>query len=147
MRSEDDGGGVIDIEGAVGTTSDGLPPAVWRHIDRLVSRVSKRDLLHRRVLSFVIGHAPISHSVNQIAAWTDCACGVIEDDPPREFLDMGLLMRERRTDGLHYRSNLKAFVMREFGIYQPDIGGGELHQITQHLRMRLAELEASKMMS
>jgi hypothetical protein len=146
-RSEDDSGGVVDIEGAVGPTSDGLPPAVWRHIDRLVSRVSKRDLLHRRVLSFVIGHAPISHSVNQIAAWTDCACGVIEDDPPREFLDMGLLMRERRTDGLHYRSNLKAFVMREFGIYQPDIGGGELHQITQHLRMRLAELETSKVMS
>lgn len=141
------GGGVIDIEGAVGTTPDGLPPAVWRHIDRLVSRISKRDLLHRRVLSFVIGHAPISHSVDQIAAWTDCACGVIEDDPPREFLDMGLLMRERRTDGLHYRSNLKAFVMHEFGVYQPDIGGGELHQITQHLRIRLAGLEASKVVS
>ncbi len=145
-RGEDVGGRVIDIEGAVGI-SDGLPPAVWRHIDRLVSRVSKRDLLHRRVLSFVIGHAPISHSVDQIAAWTDCACGVIEDDPPREFLDMGLLVRERRTDGLHYRSNLKAFVMREFGIYQPDIGGGELHQITQHLRIRLASLEMSEVVS
>ncbi len=146
VRGEDVGGGVIDIEGAVGT-SDGLPPAVWRHIDRLLSRVSKRDLLHRRVLSFVIGHAPISHSVDQIAAWTDCARGVIEDDPPREFLDMGLLVRERRTDGLHYRSNLKAFVMREFGIYQPDIGGGELHRITQHLHISLAGLEASEMVS
>ncbi|MEA1870850.1 MAG: DUF87 domain-containing protein [Candidatus Bipolaricaulota bacterium] len=145
-RNEDTGDAVIDIESAVGT-SDGLPPAVWRHIDRLVSRVSKRDLLHRRVLSFVIGHAPISHSVDQIAAWTDCACGVIEDDPPREFLDMGLLMRERRTDGLHYRSNLKAFVTREFGIYQPDIGGGELHQITQCLRIRLAGLEMGETVS
>jgi hypothetical protein len=136
-------GAVIDIEGAVGASAE-LPPAVRRHIDRVVSRVAKQGILHRRVLAFVIGHAPISHSVDQIAAWTNCARGVIEEDPPREFLDMGLLLRERRTDGLHYRSNLKGFVTREFGVYQPDIGGGELHRITQCLRARLAAIEVSE---
>lgn len=129
---------VIEIEGAV-ESSDDLPRAVRHHIDRVVSRVAKQGILHRRILSFVIGHAPLSYSVNQIAAWTGCAQGVIESDPPQEFLDMGLLVRERRSDGLHYRSALKGFVMREFGIYQPDIGGGELHRITQCLRTRLGE--------
>ncbi|MCD5415937.1 ATP-binding protein [Candidatus Bipolaricaulota bacterium] len=129
---------VIEIEGSVEAPDD-LPGAVRRHIDRVISRIAKQGIPHQRLLSFVIGHAPISYSVNQIAAWIGCAQGVIESDPPREFLDMGLLVRERRSDGLHYRSNLKGFVTQEFGVYQPDIGGGELHQITQCLRMRLGE--------
>jgi hypothetical protein len=119
---------------------DTFPPAVKRHIDRLVSRVARKQLLDRRVLGFVVSHAPISYSVERIAAWTNCARGVIEDDPPRDFLDMGLLVCERRTDGIHYRSNLKAFVAREFGIYRPNIGERELHLVTQHLRTRFALL-------
>ena len=133
-----DEGEVIDID-ELGSTNS-LPQAVRQHIDRLVSRAAKKGILDRRILAFAVAHAPTSYSVRQIAAWTGCAQGVIEDDPPRDFLDMGLIVRERRSDGLHYRSNLKAFVTREFGIYKPDIGAQELHLIAQCLRTRLAVL-------
>ncbi len=140
-----DGEPVIDIE-AFGKVeaSDPLPQAVKRHIDRVVLRVARKDLLHRRILGFLVRHAPISYSVDQIAAWTDCAQGVIVDDPPRDFLDMGLIVCERRTGVLHYRSNLKYFVTREFGIYRPDIGAQELHLITHQLRLHLSVLMSSQ---
>jgi hypothetical protein len=130
----------LDPEGVPPSSEEVLPPAVHRHIDRLVARVTRKSLLERRVLGFVVSHAPKAYSVERIAAWTDCAKGMIEVDPPREFLDMGLLTWERRTDGVHYRSNLKTFVAQEFGIYQPDIGPREFHLITQHLRSRFALL-------
>jgi len=123
---------------------DDLPHAIERHIERVVSRITRKGVLHRRILGFVVGHAPISYSVGQIAAWTNCAKGVIENDPPREFLEMGLLVRERRTDGMHYRSNLKGFVTREFGVFQPDIVPHDLHKITSRLRDRLVAIGMSQ---
>jgi len=131
---------VIDVEheasGAPKREQD-LPPAVLRHIERLVARVGKKTILHRRLLAFLVGHGPGAYSVEQIAAWTSCAREVIEDDPPRDFLDAGLIARERRSSGLHYQSTLRAFVNREFAVYQPDIGGRGLHTVTQLLRDRL----------
>jgi hypothetical protein len=129
---------VIDIEPEETDLRKDLPPAVERHIDRLVARVSKKGVLHRRILAFLVGHAPSTYSVDQLAAWTNCAKGLIEDEPPREFLDEGLISRERRTDGTHYRSSVKAFVQREFGIYQPDIGEDGIHRVTQRLQEKLA---------
>lgn len=115
-----------------------LPPAVVRHIDRLVARIGRKELAHRRLLGFLIGHAPGTYSVDQISAWTSCAPEMIEEEPPREFLEAGLICRERRTDGVHYRGTLRAFVNTEFGVYQPDIGSAGLHLATQLLRRRLA---------
>jgi len=132
---------VIDVEHEVPTSpasEHALPPAVVRHVERLIARVAKKTILHRRLLAFLVGHGPGSYSVEQIAAWTSCAREVIEDDPPREFLDVGLIGRERRSSGLHYQSTLRAFVNREFAVYQPDIGGRGLHHVTQLLRDRLA---------
>jgi len=131
---------VIDIAGGVHDGGEELPPAVLQHIDRLVSRMAKRDLLQRRVLAFLVDRAPATYTVDQLAAWTHCARGLIEDEPPRESLDEGLITRERRTDGLHYRSSVKSFVRREFAIYQPDIGSDGLHTVTQRLQRRLAAL-------
>jgi len=119
---------------------DGLPRAVERHLERVIARIGHRGELHRRILGFVVAHAPIAHSVEQIAAWTNCARGVIESDPPREFLDMGLLACERRSNGVYYRSTLKRYVSREFGVYVPEIEGRDLHRITQSLRSRLAAI-------
>jgi len=131
---------VIDIEEEPSESGDALPAAVMRHIDRIASRIAHKGILERRILAFLVEHAPLSYSVEQIAAWTDCARGVIENSPPREFLEMGLIVRERRTDGTHYRSNLKAFVAREFGIYQPDIGPRALHLVSRVLRARIISL-------
>jgi len=128
---------VIDIEGGV-SEEDALPRAVQRHIERLISRVGRKDLLHRRLLAFLVDHAPGSYTVDQLAAWTQCAKGLIEEEPPREFLDEGLIARERRSDGLRYQSSLRHFVQREFSVYQPDIGERGLHAVTRRLQQRLA---------
>ena len=140
--------GVIDIEPVAAATptapseegSTALPDAVMRQIERTVGRAARKSILHRRILGFVLEHAPISYSVDQIAAWTDCARGVIDNDPPRDFLDMGLIVRERRSGKMHYHSNLKEFVLREFGLFQPDIAHTDLHRIMELLRARLVEL-------
>lgn len=126
------------VEG--GASAPALPEAVRRHIDRLVARVASKGLVDRRILAFLVGHGPRAYSVGQIAAWTDCARGVIEEDPPRDLLDMGLIVRERRSGGVHYRSNLKAFVVREFEIYRPDLSPQELRLVAESLRTRLATL-------
>jgi len=127
---------VIDIVGD--PPSNDLPPAVLRHVDRIVGRIEKEGVLHRRVLSFLVSHSPASYTAEQIAAWTGCAKELIEDEPPHRFLEAGLISRERRTDGLHYRSSLKGFVLREFGVYQPDIGRDGLHAVTRLLQERLS---------
>jgi energy-coupling factor transporter ATP-binding protein EcfA2 len=129
------------LAGPVGKDSEGpLPEAVRRHVERLVARLGRQTLLDRRFLAFLVGSGPRAYSAAQIAAWTDCAPGVIERTPPRDLLEMGLVVRERRTDGVHYRSNLKAFVAREFGVYRPQIGPQELSWVAQSLRERLATL-------
>jgi hypothetical protein len=114
-----------------------LPPAVHRHIERVAGRIGRNALLHRRLLGFLVAHAPGTYSVEQIAAWTHSPPGVLENDPPRELLEMGVIATERRGGKPHYRATLKAFALREFEIYEPDIGGAELHLITSHLRERL----------
>lgn len=122
------------------TLSDTLPPAVNQHIERLISRFSREEILHRRVLAFLIEHSPGSYSANQIAAWTRCPQELIDDDPPQGFLASGLIERERRTSGILYRSALRAFVNREFKVFQPDIGDIGLHCVTRLLRDRLPML-------
>ena len=114
-----------------------LPPAVNQHIERLISRFSREEILHRRVLAFLIEHSPGAYSANQIAAWTRCPQELIDDDPPQGFLSSGLIERERRTSGILYRSALRAFVNREFRVFQPDIGDNGLHCVTRLLRDRL----------
>ncbi len=117
-----------------------LPAAVLRHVDRVVARIGRGELAHRRLLGFLVAHPPGSYSVEQIGAWTSCAPEMIEESPPRELLDVGLVRRERRSDGVHYRGALRAFVNAEFAVYQPDIGADGLHRVTQELRRRLAGL-------
>ncbi len=131
---------VIDVEEDRSRSPNGLPPAVIGHIDRLVNRIERKSVLHRRLLSFLVHRAPGTYSVEQLAAWTRCARELIEDEPPTDLLEVGLLEREKRTDGMHYRSSLKRFVAREFGVYQPDIGDAGLHAVTQTLRHRLGAI-------
>jgi len=119
-------------------TSSLLPAAVDQHIERMISRFAREGVLHRRVLAFLVEHSPGAYSAHQIAAWTNCPQELIEDDPPHGFLSSGLILRERRTSGTLYRSALRAFVNREFRVFQPDIGDSGLHCVTRLLRDRLA---------
>ncbi|MCK5247141.1 hypothetical protein KAR02_09595, partial [Candidatus Bipolaricaulota bacterium] len=126
-----------DLDDESGNTSSSLPPAVNQHIERLVSRFIREEMLHRKVLAFLVEHSPGAYSAHQIAAWTNCPQELIEDDPPHGFLSPGLIVRERRTSGTLYRSALRAFVNREFRVFQPDIGDSGLHYVTRLLRERL----------
>jgi hypothetical protein len=89
------------------------------------------------MLAFLVTHAPGAYTAEQIGAWTNCARSLIEDEPPADLLETGLVERERRTDGIRYRSRLKNFVTSEFGVYQPDIGEQGLHEVARRLRDRL----------
>jgi len=129
------GWGILDV--AEEEADDALPPAVVRHVERLVTRIERQSPLHRRVLAFLVAHAPDAYTAEQISAWTRCARALIEDEPPADFLETGLVERERRTDGIRYRSRLKSFVAAEFGVYQPDIGEQGLHEVARRLRERL----------
>jgi len=128
---------VQDMELPSEGTSSPLPPAVNQHIERLISRFAREETLHRRVLAFLIEHSPGAYSAHQIAAWTNCPRELIDDDPPQGFLNSGLIQRERRSSGTLYRSALRAFVDREFRVFQPDIGDSGLHRVTRLLRDRL----------
>jgi len=119
-----------------------LPPAVLRHIERLVQRVARTSLVHRRMLAFSLSHAPNTYSVEQIAAWIDCAVGVMLDEPPRQFVDMGLMVQERRAGSLYYRSDLNGFVNREFRIYEPDLRAGDLRAIASGLKTGICRVGA-----
>jgi hypothetical protein len=129
---------VIDVDG---DDEPVLPAAVSRHVDRILARIAGGPLLHRRMLSFLVAHAPNTYSVDQIAAWIHCPVGLLENEPPREYLDMGLIAGERRAGRPHFRSTLKAFAVREFEIFEPDVGGPEMHHISSSLRDGLAALE------
>lgn len=120
--------------------SQGLPPAVSRHVERWVQRCAREPLLHRRVLAFLVDHAPGAYSCDQIALWTQCPPGLIEDEPPNDLLRVGLIERERRASGTLYRSAVRSFVNREFGLFQPDIGAQGLHLVARSLRERLARI-------
>ncbi len=132
---------IIEIDTEKPTNSEEkLPPAVIRHVERVTARIERKELAHRRLLGFLIEHSPGTYSAEQISAWTNCASEMIEETAPRELLDAGLICRERRTDGVHYRSTLRTFVNAEFSVYQPDIGNAGLHAVTQMLRHRLTTL-------
>jgi len=130
---------VIDVEGDEERL---LPPAVIRHVDRVLARVAGGKMLHRRLLAFLVAHAPKTYSVDQIAAWIHCPAGMLENEPPREYVDMGMIVGERRSGRPHYRSTLKSFALREFGIYEPDVGGAEMHLIASRLRDGLVDVAA-----
>ena len=120
--------------------SDGLPPAVSRHLERWIQRCAREPLLHRKVLAFLVDHAPGAYSCEQIAAWTECPSGLIEEEPPTDLLRIGLIARERRASGTLYRSAIRSFVNREFDLFQPDIGARGLHLVARSMREHLSQI-------
>ncbi|MEW5826842.1 MAG: DUF87 domain-containing protein [Candidatus Bipolaricaulota bacterium] len=135
------GWGVLDVVPTAAPDAedpeDELPPAVARHIERVMARIARASLLERRVLAFLVEHAPGSYTAEQVAAWTSCAHGLIQNELQGPLVEAGLIERERRSDGIRLRSRLKAFVAGEFAVYMPDIGSQGLHSVTRELRDRL----------
>ncbi len=110
-----------------------LPEAIRQETNYVVKKTKRLSTLNRRILAFLVGHRPYSYSVEQISAWLKKPTGLLLSKRPTELIDLGLIIRENKTTGLHYRADLKGFVGREFSIYEPDLGPRERHLIISKL--------------
>jgi len=136
-----DGGGSGDDADEVKkkkTTEDSnfekLPSAIKQETNYIVKKVKRLSRLNRNILGFLVSHRPHSYSIEQISAWLKKPTGLLLAKRPTELIDLGLIIRENRSNGLHYRANLKRFVDREFSVYEPDLGSKEKHLIISKLK-------------
>ncbi|MFP4589612.1 MAG: ATP-binding protein [Candidatus Acetothermia bacterium] len=121
-----------------------LPEPVHKDVRKIVRRVEHLQPLKQELNAFLINHRPHSYSVEQISAWMDVPPGLILSNRPYELIDCGLIQREGRVKGIHYRSRLKRFVEQQFTIYEPDIQAPERHYIIKYLEKQLVELGKEK---
>ncbi|MBS3766260.1 DUF87 domain-containing protein [Candidatus Bipolaricaulota bacterium] len=111
-----------------------LPEAIRQETNYVIGKTQRFSSLERKILAFLVSHRPHSYSVDQISAWLKKPNGLLLSKRPTNLLDLGLIVRENRSTGLHYRANLKGFVEKEFSIYEPDLGPRERHIVIDKLK-------------
>ncbi|MFW6104895.1 MAG: ATP-binding protein [Candidatus Bipolaricaulota bacterium] len=108
---------------------ENLPEAIREETNYVVNKTKRFSNLEQKLLSFLVSHRPYSYSIDQISAWLKIPNGLLLSKRPTNLLDLGLIIRENKSAGLHYRANLKGFVEKEFSIYEPDLGPREKHAV------------------
>jgi len=124
-----------------------LPNPIKTKVDHIAHKVNRLEPMEQEVLAFLVKHRPYSYSVQQISAWLKIPTGQLLSNRPTHLLDIGIIIRENRSIGLHYRANLKNFVTREFEIYEPDFGQREKHLVIKELKrqfLRVIQPETPK---
>lgn len=121
-----------------------LPEPIKSKVDNVIHRVKRLDRTQQRILAFLVDHRPYSYDMKKISAWLKVPTGQLQSNRPKGLLELGIIIRENRSIGLHYRSNLKNFVDREFAIYKPDFGSKEKHLVISELKRRLLSLVGKK---
>lgn len=111
-----------------------LPEAIRQETNYVIGKTQRFSNLERKILAFLVSHRPHSYSIEQISAWLKKPNGLLLSKRPTNLLDLGLIVRENRSNGLHYRANLKGFVENEFSIYEPDLGPRERHIVISKLK-------------
>lgn len=111
-----------------------LPSAIKQDTNYIVNKVKRLPNIERSILGFLVAHRPHSYSIEQISAWLRKPTGLLLSKRPTDLLDLGLIIRENKSTGLHYRANLKGFVEQEFSIYKPDLGAREKHLVISKLK-------------
>ncbi|MFW6005855.1 MAG: helicase HerA domain-containing protein [Candidatus Bipolaricaulota bacterium] len=111
-----------------------LPSAIKQDTNYIVKKTKQLSRLDRKILGFLVAHRPHSYSIDQISAWLNKPTGLLLSKRPTELLDLGLIIRENKSTGLHYRANLKGFVEQKFSIYEPDLGPREKHLVISKLK-------------
>ncbi len=111
-----------------------LPSPIKQDTNYFANKVNRLPNIERKILGFLVAHRPHSYSIEQISAWLKKPTGLLLSKRPIDLLDLGLIIRENKSTGLHYRANLKGFVEREFSIYQPDFGSREKHLVISRLK-------------
>ncbi len=124
-------------KGGMGPTEEEfskLPEAIRQETNYVIGKTQRFSNLERKILAFLVSHRPHSYSIEQISAWLKKPNGLLLSKRPTNLLDLGLIVRENRSNGLHYRANLKGFVENEFSIYEPDLGPRERHIVISKLK-------------
>ena len=121
-------------------SEENLPAPVKRHINRIISLLSKLSPLEKKILSFLVDRYPNEYSVDRLSAWIGYSERTIRNNPPLKLVEMGLIERKRKSDGYYYRSSLSAFVRREFEKFMQDVGEREIKLIEEILRERIVSL-------
>ncbi|MBS3786891.1 DUF87 domain-containing protein [Candidatus Bipolaricaulota bacterium] len=116
-----------------------LPSAIKQDTNYVVKKTKRLSRLDRKILGFLVAHRPHSYSIEQISAWLKKPTGLLLSKRPTELLDLGLIIRENKSTGLHYRANLKGFVEKEFSIYEPDLGSREKHLVISKLKKEFTQ--------
>ena len=113
---------------------EALPSAIKQDTNYVIKKTKRLTRLDQKILGFLVAHRPHSYSIEQISAWLKKPTGLLLSKRPTELLDLGLIIRENKSTGLHYRANLKGFVEQEFSIYEPDLGSREKHLVISKLK-------------
>ncbi len=113
---------------------DDLPEAIREETEYVVNKTKRLSQLDRKLLGFLVSHRPYSYSMEQLSAWLKKPTGLLLSKRPTDLIDQGLIVRDNKSTGLHYRANLKRFVERKFSIYEPDLGPREKHLIISRLK-------------
>ena len=113
---------------------DDLPEAIREETEYVINKTKRLSQLDRKLLGFLVSHRPYSYSMEQLSAWLKKPTGLLLSKRPTDLIDQGLIVRDNKSTGLHYRANLKRFVERKFSIYEPDLGAREKHLIISRLK-------------
>lgn len=123
---------------------DQLPQPIISKVSKITNRIQRLNAIKKQITSFLVQHRPRSYAIEQISAWLDLPVGLILSNRPNELVEMGLIKREGKAKGVHYRCTLKKFVEGRFEVYEPDIDSNDRHIILSKLKQELTELGNTK---
>lgn len=118
---------------------ENLPAPIKSKVSKIVKKIRRLGNMEQNILAFLVAHRPHSYSLQQISAWLKVPTGQLQSNRPHNLLELGIIIRENKSIGLHYRANLQNFVNREFSIYEPDFGPREKHLVISELKRRLTQ--------
>jgi uncharacterized protein len=89
------------------------PPLNERKFTSLVNRVATLPKRQRLLLKLLTEKNRLM-SVQEIAAWLNMEESTVSKNPPTDLLRLRLVVRDRHSDGFHYRSVLHNYLQVEF---------------------------------
>ncbi len=100
------------VETAI-TAKQIAPPLNEAKFASLQKRLSQVSVLERAILRVLVEQRR-ALSAKEIAAWLNKSERAIQDNPPRDLLKLGLIVRVRRGTAYVYRSRLVEYLQQEF---------------------------------
>ncbi len=93
---------------------------VSKHIKKILNRLSKISKPKKEMFKFLVNRYPLSYNYSEIADWINYSESTLYKNQPTELIKMGLIKRERKSNGFYFSSNIENFVKNEFNVYFED---------------------------